>query len=65
MAAISPPHKLLVWQSVRANYAIVPRNLGQLARIVIFQCHENLLRCMSRLLHKGEAVDAAAISSGM
>jgi len=36
MAAIpiSPPHRLPVWQSVRASYAIVARNLGQLARIV-------------------------------
>src|SRR5215831_1174888 len=32
--AITPPRKLPVWQSVRASYAIVTRNLGQFARIV-------------------------------
>jgi hypothetical protein len=31
--AASAPPKLPVWQSVRASYAIVARNLGQLARV--------------------------------
>jgi len=31
--AASPPPKLPVWQTVRASYAIVARNLGQLVRI--------------------------------
>jgi len=59
MAAISPP------QAKRASYAIVPRNLGQLARIVIFQCHENFVALHESVGAQGEAVDAAAISSGM